>query len=150
MWRRPGWVLVLANALACGGASDPIEVGDDVGTTSAAATDDGASGGSSGAPTSTSAAADESSGESSAHDVDGGRPPLARWHIESPDDSARTWLVSPEGERVFWLGVNTVMRDKTCDGIVDFIRRTDPTTAATVEWARLGTGTSGAESNDAP
>lgn len=76
--------------------------------------------------------------------------PSPLWRIESPVDSARTWLVSPEGERTFWLGVNTVMRDKTCDGILDWIRRTDPSTAANVEWARLSSGESGSESNATP
>ncbi len=76
--------------------------------------------------------------------------PALLWHLESPADSARTWLVSPSGERIFGLGVNTVMRDKTCDGILGWIRRTTPTIAANVEWARLATGASGAQNNDAP
>lgn len=82
----------------------------------------------------------------------GGAPPEGTyWHIESPADSQRTWFVSPEGQRVFLLGVNTVMRDKTCDGIVaNWIRRTDPTTSANVEWARLGTGQSQGQSNANP
>lgn len=90
---------------------------------------------------------DGSSGEATDSGID---PPTALWHLESPADSARTWLVSPSGERTFMLGVNTVMRDKQCDGILDWIRRTDPTTSANVEWARLSTGASGNESNDAP
>lgn len=73
----------------------------------------------------------------------GGGAPGSYWHLESPADSERTWLVTPEGERVFGLGVNTVMRDKTCDGIVDnWIRRDAPTVTANVEWARIGSGES--------
>lgn len=70
-------------------------------------------------------------------------PQGSYWRIEEPADSQRAWLVSPEGERVFWLGVNTVMRDKTCDGIVkNWIQRTTPTESANTEWARLSTGES--------
>jgi hypothetical protein len=59
--------------------------------------------------------------------------------------------VSPGGERVFWLGVNTVMRDKTCDGIVkNWIRRAPPTETANVEWARLGSGESNGETAQKP
>jgi hypothetical protein len=144
--------VVLAAVLGCGDASEADEPTDADGGESTASgptggldtSDDGSDVGS------TTTLADESTGDTPLSDVDGGRPSPALWHIESPGDSARTWLVSPEGERVFWLGVNTVMRDKTCDGILDFIRRTDPTTAANVEWARLSTGDSGAEHNDAP
>ena len=62
------------------------------------------------------------------------------WTLEEPADSARTWLVSPEGERTFVLGVNTVMRATSCDGIEDFIRRMEPSRAAARSWARLSTG----------
>ena len=81
----------------------------------------------------------------------GGGPQASYWHIEEPADSQRTWLVSPSGERVFWLGVNTVMRDKTCDGIVKtWIQRTNPTESANIEWARLSTGQSNGETVDKP
>lgn len=146
-------MLALASAVGCGGANDPprVDDGHEPGSTGAAASTAGdASDTGSAGDDDVGSAADESAGDSARPDAGGDDPPPARWHVESPEDSARTWLVSPEGERVFWLGVNTVMRDKTCDGIVDFIRRTDATTAANVEWARLGTGTSGAETNDAP
>lgn len=104
---------------------------------------------SSGPVASDTGSSDEAGSSGAAPDL-GGAGPVALWHLESPPDSARTWLVSPAGERVFWLGVNTVMRDKTCDGILDWIRRTDPSTAAHVEWARLSSGRSGGEHNDAP
>ncbi|HET6583664.1 MAG TPA: hypothetical protein VFG69_09455, partial [Nannocystaceae bacterium] len=137
--------------LACGGSTGGIEISTGVADDSST----GVAGGSSGVASESSGAqtsddADTSSGELPMPDVEGGRPPIPLWHVESPPDSARAWLVSPAGERVFWLGVNTVMRDKTCDGILDWIRRTDPTTAANVEWARLSTGDSGSEHNDAP
>ena len=78
-------------------------------------------------------------------------PQASYWRIEKPADSVRTWLVSPSGERVFWLGVNTVMRDKTCDGIVkSWIQRTTPTESANVEWARLSTGESNGQTVDKP
>jgi len=77
--------------------------------------------------------------------------PGAFWRLEQPAGSERTWLVSPDGERTFLLGVNTVMRDTMrgdqprCEGIDRYIRRTDPTTAAHLEWARLSDGESGGE-----
>jgi hypothetical protein len=81
----------------------------------------------------------------------GGGAPGTFWHIESPADSQRTWLVAPAGERVFGLGVNTVMRDKTCDGIVaKWIQRDTPTVTANVEWARLASGTSNGQTVDKP
>lgn len=73
----------------------------------------------------------------------GGGPSAQLWRLEDPADSERTWLVSPAGERVFLLGVNTVMRDRSCDGILDYIRRSPPSEAAHVEWARLSDGESG-------
>lgn len=145
---------MVLSVFACqdGSASvDPGSPSDDgdgssVPTTSGTPGDSGSSSG---------GALDSSSGDdgssSGAPSPDAGVPEVpAVWHIESPADSARTWLVSPEGERVFWLGLNTVMRDKTCDGILGWIRRTDPTTAANVEWARLSTGSSGGETNASP
>lgn len=68
------------------------------------------------------------------------------WRLEQPADSERTWFISPEGERVFVLAVNTVMRDSKragqprCEGISRYIRRHPPTLAAQVEWARLSDG----------
>lgn len=141
--------------LACGGGQRPS-----VATTagSSGATDDGTAGPDDG--TSTVDGADTGIADASTTDPDttgdvevpdlGSVEPAAVWRIESPADSARTWLVSPTGARTFWLGVNTVMRDKSCDGILGWIRRTDPTTAASVEWARLSTGQSGPESNASP
>lgn len=147
-------VLLMMSGCSGGTAADPggaSGIADDssAGEGTAVAPDDATSEASSseGDGDATSAVGDtssESSGGTGAVD------PVAMWRIESPEDSARMWLVSPSGERVFWLGVNTVMRDKQCDGITDWIRRTDPTTAANVEWARLASGVSGAESNDAP
>jgi hypothetical protein len=134
--------------LGCG-AADPRVAGDEAGTgtsTTSGVHDEGSTLVADDSSTDTSSSS--SSGGSIQPDAGVDAPPM--WHIESPKDSARTWLVSPEGERVFWLGVNTVMRDKTCDGITGWIRRTDPSTAAHVEWARLSTGASGSETNDAP
>ncbi|HWB74047.1 MAG TPA: hypothetical protein VG755_03810 [Nannocystaceae bacterium] len=123
---------------------------DDGGSSSAGSTSVATSAeGSSGRVDEEGSPADSSSSTAAIVPDVGGVAPIM-WHIESPADSARTWLVSPTGERVFWLGVNTVMRDKSCDGILDWIRRTDSTTAAHVEWARLSTGASGDERNDAP
>jgi hypothetical protein len=68
------------------------------------------------------------------------------WRLERPAGSERTWLIAPDGSRTFWLAVNTVMRDTRrdgnarCQGIRDYIRRLDPTSAAQVEWARLSDG----------
>ncbi len=77
-------------------------------------------------------------------------PPGSFWHIEPPVGEGRTWLVSPTGEKVFMLGVNTVMRGKQCDGIDGWITRHEPTRSARVEWARLATGQSGEEKVDKP
>lgn len=154
--------LLAIGLVGCGddGASAPDDGADPTEltrtTTGASATSDATSGGdgdaSSDADVTTSSDDDGDTSSASTDDGTdtGAEPPPAVWHLERPADSARTWLVSPTGERTFMLGVNTVMRDKQCDGILDWIRRTDPTTAANVEWARLSSGTSGAETNDAP
>lgn len=94
----------------------------------------------------------DSAAVDSADSGDSSPPPEQEfWHIERPGDSARTWLVSPEGARTFVLGVNTVMRDVTCDGILDtYIRRMEPSRAANREWARLATGSSGGEEVEQP
>ncbi len=73
-----------------------------------------------------------------------------RWSLATPADSARTWLVSPEGERTFALGVNTVMRATACDGMEDFIRRMEPSRAAARSWARLSGGEVNGETIDKP
>ena len=72
------------------------------------------------------------------------------WTLEAPADSARMWLVSPEGQRTFALGVNSVMRSTTCDGMQDFIRRTEPARAAARSWARLSTGQANGEEVSRP
>lgn len=139
--------------MACGGATARVD-GDTSsggGDTTAAVEGSSSAATTGGGDSSGAAGSDTSDDEGGAPPMDvGDAPPPAVWHVEQPADSARTWLVSPEGERVFWLGVNTVMRDKTCDGIIDWIRRTDPSTAANVEWARLSTGSSGGETNAKP
>ena len=96
---------------------------------------------------------DDDTGDDDTGDDDSGDDDSApaMWRIESPEDSERTWLVSPDGDRTFLLGVNTVMRDASCDGIRDnWIRRMEPTRAAHREWARLATGESGGEEVDHP
>lgn len=70
------------------------------------------------------------------------------WRLEDSPERRRTWLVDPDGQAVFVLGVNTVMRDTLvadtgaarCTGIGDYIRRHEPGIAAQVEWARLSSG----------
>lgn len=143
-------IACLASTLACGSSSSAPGASDSGDTTSATAGGEGSSTASGDTRGGSTTAADDASTTGIAPPDAGVAPGPARWHVESPADSARTWLVSPSGERVFWLGVNTVMRDKQCDGILDWIRRTDPTTAARVEWARLSDGTSGDEVDDAP
>jgi hypothetical protein len=81
---------------------------------------------------------------------DTGGPAASYWHIEPPVGDGRTWLVSPGGERVFMLGVNTTMRSKECDGMDGWIDRHPPTKSAQIEWARMGSGQSGAEVVAAP
>ncbi|MCB9554276.1 MAG: hypothetical protein H6705_20800 [Myxococcales bacterium] len=82
-------------------------------------------------------------------------PPLspdAAWRLAPPRDAAdRWWLVTPDGRRRFALGVNTVMRDADCDGLLDgWIRRMAPSRAAHREWARLSGGESGGEVAERP
>jgi hypothetical protein len=72
------------------------------------------------------------------------------WTLDQPVDGDRTWLVSPEGERRFALGVNSVMRSTTCDGMEDFIRRMEPSRAAARSWARLSTGEVNGEQVSSP
>lgn len=69
---------------------------------------------------------------------DSGAPRARYWTLEEGAD--RTWLVSPEGAPVFWLGVNSVMRTSRCDGMQAFIQRMEPQRAAARSWARLSTG----------
>jgi hypothetical protein len=72
------------------------------------------------------------------------------WTLAQPADSARAWLVSPEGERTFSLGANSVMRATTCDGMDDFIRRMEPSRSAARSWARLSTGAVNGEEVNRP
>lgn len=73
------------------------------------------------------------------------------WRLEprGTNGNERTWLVNPEGQRVFLLGVNTVMQasvlNPSCDGMLDYIQRDagGPTKAARTEWARLSDGRCG-------
>lgn len=154
MWRRGlGGSLCVAMLAACPGADDGAATGPSSGGTADAGTSTGAGGPAPDGSGSTAADASTSTAGSSDGATDStGEPtePGPLWHVESPDDSARTWLVSPTGERVFWLGVNTVMRDKECDGILDYIRRDEPTVTANVEWARLSTGESAGHSVQDP
>lgn len=99
-------------------------------------------------PADTGVAAD--TGDTTASDATTGEPPASYWHIEPPVGEGRTWLVSPTGERVFMLGVNTTMREKQCDGMDKWISRHPPTKSARVEWARMGSGQSGEEVVDKP
>jgi hypothetical protein len=70
------------------------------------------------------------------------------WRLERPAGMQRKWLIGPDGQAAFVLGVNTVMRDtkiadsdvSRCAGIGAYIRRRQPGIAAQVEWARLSTG----------
>lgn len=91
-----------------------------------------------------------SSGSTGASTGDTDGAPATFWHIEPPVGDGRTWLVSPAGERTFLLGVNTIMRDVSCDGIAGWITRLPPIRTARIEWARMGSGKSGDESVDKP
>jgi hypothetical protein len=153
--RRRGWAGLWCAVMlsACPGADDGGATGTSTGTGDGAT---GASTDDTGSPVDgTASTTSDSAGTSTLDETADttGEPepePGAVWHIESPADSARTWLVSPTGERVWWLGVNTVMRDKECDGILDYIRRDEPTVTANVEWARLSTGESAGHSVPRP
>ena len=62
------------------------------------------------------------------------------WRLEAPADEGRWWLLAPDGERVFLLSVNSLMRAVGCDGMAAFIRRMAPGRAAHRAWARMSTG----------
>jgi hypothetical protein len=74
------------------------------------------------------------------------QPATGFWRLAQPPGAQRTWLVAPDGRCVFLLGVNAVLRDTKeagkprGNGIAAYIQRTDATTAAHTEWARLSTG----------
>ena len=76
-------------------------------------------------------------------------PATGFWRVARPAGAQRAWLLAPDGQGAFVLGVNAVMRDtladgmSRCAGIRDYIRRRSPTTAARLEWARLSDGGSG-------
>lgn len=124
-------------ALSCGD-SDP-STGGASSTAGAGSSEGGASAG--GAP---------SAGGAGGVGGEGAANPGTFWHLESPADSERTWLVSPEGARTFLLGVNTTMREKYCDGMVDYLRRAPPSDTAASEWARLSDGESNGQTADEP
>ncbi len=124
-------VLVVLSALACGN-----EGGTDSGAGGGAAKTTSATG------TVTGTGATSATGATSSAGAGGGTQ-RSFWHLEAPADSERTWLVSPSGDRTFLLGVNTTMREKYCDGMLDYIRRIEPTDAANIEWARVSDGESG-------
>jgi hypothetical protein len=71
------------------------------------------------------------------------------WRLARPEGARRTWLVAPDGQATFLLGINTVMRDTRrgglprCEGIGAYIGRRAPSEAAHIEWARLSGGASG-------
>jgi hypothetical protein len=155
------WIVSMLSG--CGGSDPQTDDGTtaQVSTASTASTaSTGEAGSTSPAPTSTGD--DDSSGDTgepatgtthadATSGTETGEPPAtAFWRIERPADSERTWLVAPDGQRVFMLGVNTVMRDKQCDGAAGWITRHAPTKSAQVEWARLGPGQSGPEVSDKP
>ena len=145
--------LLALSGAACGGDGAPSgQAGSGGGgaggtTSSGGTTSAGGGGASSTGGESTGGSTGGATGGTTASGGTGGQTsPGSFWHLESPADSERTWLVSPQGERVFWLGVNTVMRDKSCDGMRDhWIRRESPTKTANVEWARMSTGQSGGQ-----
>jgi hypothetical protein len=143
-------VLVLAVA-GCSAPEGSSSSGSPGGSGAAEAGSAGTGPGGSGAGASAGAGGDAGGDAGAGGNAGAAGLPGSFWHLESPADSQRTWLVAPDGTRVFGLGVNTVMRDKTCDGIVDnWIRRADPTTTANTEWARLGNGESNGQKVDKP
>lgn len=160
MLRSLGWPIAVVLLAGCGGSRDGATApGADA--SADAAPRDASSADSATSSTDATTTADSSpppsdaslpapdAADASPPDAGPPAPPAAFWHLESPPDSERTWLVAPSGERVFVLGVNTVMRGggdgepTRCEGIGGFIRRTDPSSAAHLEWARLSDGASG-------
>ncbi|NUO51942.1 MAG: hypothetical protein HOV80_24090, partial [Polyangiaceae bacterium] len=132
---RRAVVLIVLSAIGCDEDAGTSGAGGAAGTTG------------SGATTTTNGT---STTTSSATTGAGGGAQGSFWHLESPTDSERTWLVSPAGVRTFLLGVNTTMREKYCDGMLDYIRRVPPTDAANIEWARMSDGESGGHTVDKP
>ncbi len=130
--------VALLAAAACG---DEVGSGGSGGVTTGTA---------SGSPDASSSGAPTTSNGTGTSTGAGGGASGSFWHLEEPGDSVRTWLVSPAGERTFLLGANTTMREKYCDGMLDYIRRVPPTDAANIEWARVSDGESGGHVVDDP
>lgn len=65
------------------------------------------------------------------------------FHLEHPAGAQRTWLVDPDGNPLWALGVNSVLRTANCDGIEAWVQRGSPWSVAATEWARLSRNSAG-------
>ncbi|HEU5055358.1 MAG TPA: hypothetical protein VFU21_02480 [Kofleriaceae bacterium] len=66
------------------------------------------------------------------------------FHIERPRGAERVWLVDPEGNPWFGVGINTVLRTANVPEIDAYLRRMpDFNEVARVEWDRMSTGAAG-------
>ncbi|MBL8603637.1 MAG: hypothetical protein JNK72_17055 [Myxococcales bacterium] len=65
------------------------------------------------------------------------------FHIEKLRNTERTWLVDPEGNPFWAVGVNTVLRSANCPDITPYLLRAPAIEVARTEWDRLFDGANG-------
>ncbi len=66
------------------------------------------------------------------------------FHLERPRGAERVWLVDPDGNPFFGVGINTVLRTANAPDIEAYLRRLpDLNEVARLEWDRLSSGAAG-------
>lgn len=66
------------------------------------------------------------------------------FHIERPRGAERVWLVDPDGNPFYGVGINTVLRSANVPEIDSYLRRLpDFNEVARLEWDRMGAGEAG-------
>ncbi|HLU65344.1 MAG TPA: hypothetical protein VKZ63_03685 [Kofleriaceae bacterium] len=66
------------------------------------------------------------------------------FHIERPPGAARVWLVDPDGNPFWSVGLNTVLRSANAPDLEAYLRRLpDFDEVARIEWDRLSDGAGG-------
>ena len=66
------------------------------------------------------------------------------FHLERPRGARRVWLVDPDGNPFFGVGINTVLRSASAPDIDAYLRRLPEfNEVARLEWDRLSSGAAG-------